>query len=83
VKIFFIVSELASGLGNVRVSVPQAIRKGETAILICDFDAEGDSLYSVKWYKGNYEFFRFTPKDENNIKIFEMDGLTIDVSYMF
>lgn len=62
------------------VSVPQAIKRGGTAILTCDFDLEGDSLYSVKWYKGNYEFFRYTPKDETPIKVFPMDGLYIDVS---
>lgn len=62
------------------MSVPQAIKRGGTAILTCDFDLEGDSLYSVKWYKGNYEFFRYSPKDETPIKVFPMDGLHIDVS---
>ncbi|KAL0278583.1 UNVERIFIED_CONTAM: hypothetical protein PYX00_000363 [Menopon gallinae] len=56
------------------------IRRGETAVFMCDFDLEGDSLYSVKWYKGMSEFFRFTPKDEFPIKTFPLEGLNIDVS---
>lgn len=71
---------VCEGLKDVRVSVPQAIKRGETAIFMCDFDLEGDPLYSVKWYKGRSEFYRYTPKDEFPIKTFPLEGLHIDVS---
>ncbi|KAK6640269.1 hypothetical protein RUM44_011955 [Polyplax serrata] len=70
----------SESLKDLRVSVPQAIRKGETAVLMCDFDLEGDSLYSVKWYKGRKEFYRFTPKDEFPIKTFPVGRVNVDVS---
>ena len=47
---------------------------------MCNYDLEGDLLYTVKWYKGKEEFFRYTPKDEFPIKIFPKEGLYIDVS---
>jgi hypothetical protein len=25
-------------------------------MLVCDYDQEGDQIYSVKWYKGIYDF---------------------------
>ncbi|KAK6636103.1 hypothetical protein RUM43_009755 [Polyplax serrata] len=68
----------SESLKDLRVSVPQAIRKGETAVLMCDFDLEGDSLYSVKWYKGRKEFYRFTPKDEFPIKTFPVGRVNVD-----
>uniref|UniRef100_A0A1B6CGQ9 Ig-like domain-containing protein n=1 Tax=Clastoptera arizonana TaxID=38151 RepID=A0A1B6CGQ9_9HEMI len=66
---------LTSGLRNVRARVPQAVRRGDSAILFCDFDLEGDKLYSVKWYKGRHEFYRFTPREKPAMKVFPIPGL--------
>ena len=36
-------------------------------IVTCDilprFDMEGDTLYSVKWYRNEQEFYRYVPND--------------------
>jgi hypothetical protein len=64
----------------VRVNVPAAILRGGTATLFCHFDLEGDPLYSVKWYKGRREFYRFTPKEDPAMKIFPIFGLEVEVS---
>ncbi|XP_023721389.1 uncharacterized protein LOC111872078, partial [Cryptotermes secundus] len=66
------------GLKDVRVNVPAAILRGGTATLYCHFDLEGDSLYSVKWYKGRREFYRFTPKEDPAMKIFPIFGLEVE-----
>jgi len=62
------------------VVIPADVRHSEDAVLQCLFDLEGDSLYSVKWYKGQHEFYRFTPKETPSMKIFPIAGLKIDVS---
>jgi hypothetical protein len=67
-------------LKDVRVTVPAAVLKDGTATLFCHFDLEGDSLYSVKWYKGRREFYRFTPKEDPAMKIFPIFGLEVEVS---
>ena len=40
----------------------------------------GDDLYSVKWYKGRHEFYRFMPNEKPKIKIFPVKGMKINVS---
>lgn len=47
------------GLRDVRVTVPTAVKKGDDAHLICNYDLEGDTLYSVKWLVQNYWNFFF------------------------
>lgn len=74
---------LSHGLNDVRVTVPKAVLKGETAVLICSYDLEGDSLYSVKWYKGRREFYRYTPKENPAMKVFPISGLSVLVSKKF
>jgi hypothetical protein len=38
------------------------LQVGESSSLRCDYDLEGDSLYSIKWYKDNQEFYRYKPE---------------------
>ena len=42
-----------------RLDVPEVVMLGEDTAMECFFDLEGEDLYSVKWYKGGKEFFRF------------------------
>ncbi|SPP82460.1 uncharacterized protein LOC117584194 isoform X2 [Drosophila guanche] len=69
--------ELASALRDVRVRVPHAVRRGEKGILKCFYDIEDDSLYSVKWYKGRREFYRYTPKETPPMKVFHFPGVKV------
>ncbi|XP_054262869.1 junctional adhesion molecule 2A-like [Macrosteles quadrilineatus] len=62
-------------LSQVRVKVPDAVLYGEPAVLHCFYDLETDSLYSVKWYKGQQEFYRFTPRENPPVKIFPIHGM--------
>lgn len=63
--------------------VPAAVRRGENVNLICQYDLEGDTLYSMKWYKGKREFFRFTPKKEPSLQTFPLPGIYVEVSLNF
>lgn len=64
----------------VHVSIPNAIQSGRNALLTCDYELEDDDLYTVKWYKGKREFFRYTPKEIPSIKLFKIPGIRVDVS---
>lgn len=46
----------------------------------CSYDLEQEPLYTVKWYRGQFEFYRFTPKENPNTQIFSIEGLDVDVS---
>ena len=62
----------------VHVKIPNAIQSGRNVILACEYELENDDLYSVKWYKGKREFYRFTPQ---STKTFPVNGIIVEVSF--
>ncbi|CAH0564220.1 unnamed protein product [Brassicogethes aeneus] len=64
-------------LKDVQIKVPATVERGHDAILRCMFDLDGDRLYSVKWYRGNYEFYRYTPSERPPIKQFKIKGMFV------
>ncbi|KAG5873861.1 hypothetical protein JTB14_025478 [Gonioctena quinquepunctata] len=64
-----------AALKNVRVTVPLAVRTSDTVSLECHYDLEMEPLYTVKWYKGNREFYRFIPKELPNSQVFPFPGI--------
>lgn len=56
-----------------------AVRRGDDAHLICNYNMENDTLYSVKWYKGRREFFRLLPKENPAMKLFPLAGINVEV----
>ncbi|GJQ73262.1 hypothetical protein Trydic_g13636 [Trypoxylus dichotomus] len=66
-----------TALRDVKIFVPPAVEKGHRAVLSCSYNLEGDALYTVKWYKGGREFFRYTPKEIPTTKQFPINGLTV------
>lgn len=66
-------------LKDVHVVIPKAVRRGEDATLKCEYDLEGERLYQLKWYKGQDEFFRYTPGEgEAPFKVFGLKGINVD-----
>ena len=61
--------------------VPQVVQRGETVVLQCKYDLEKAPLYSLKWYRGRHEFYRFSPTEESSTKIFNISGIDVDVSH--
>lgn len=44
----------------------------------------GEALYSVKWYKDGFEFYRYVPRDHPPAQVFDQSGIYVDVSiYLF
>ncbi|XP_066257058.1 uncharacterized protein [Euwallacea similis] len=65
---------------NVKLRVPQAIISGKDAALQCSVDFEGHQLYSLKWYREQAEFYRYTPQTYNPVTIFEVKGINVKLS---
>ncbi|CAG9764216.1 unnamed protein product [Ceutorhynchus assimilis] len=81
--ILFIFSSFIIGmksLKEIEVKIPSAVQVGETITLQCNYDLEGEPLYTVKWYKGTREFYRFIPKELPNTKVFALPGIDVDLS---
>lgn len=67
-------------LKNVQLHInPSVVPRGQRSTLSCDYDLEDMPLYTVKWYRGNHEFYRFTPSEHPNIKIFKFPGINVDI----
>ncbi|XP_015431187.1 PREDICTED: uncharacterized protein LOC107187576 [Dufourea novaeangliae] len=60
--------------------VPEAVQRGQKAMLRCHYDLEEAPLYSLKWYRGRHEFYRFTPSEDPATKIFNITGIHVDVA---
>nr|CAD7595456.1 unnamed protein product [Timema genevievae] len=65
---------------SVHLVLPPVVSVGSSATLLCLFDLENDPLYSVKWYRGNFEFYRYVPKERPPGRAFSFPGLFVDVS---
>ncbi|GBM07971.1 hypothetical protein AVEN_232403-1 [Araneus ventricosus] len=61
------------------LEVPQLVISGEETTLTCIFDLEEDTLYSIKWYRDDLEFFRYVPSDKPPNQFFPLKGLDIDL----
>lgn len=69
------------GLKNVVLDIePRIVEYGKESKLRCSYDLEQEPLYTVKWYRGQFEFYRFTPKENPNTQIFSIEGLDVDKS---
>ncbi|XP_075974616.1 uncharacterized protein LOC142975567 [Anticarsia gemmatalis] len=64
----------------VELRVPTHEPEGGMALLGCQYDMEGDTLYSVKWYKDGREFYRFVPKNEPPVYYFNTPGVNVDIA---
>uniref|UniRef100_A0A1B0G0C4 Ig-like domain-containing protein n=1 Tax=Glossina morsitans morsitans TaxID=37546 RepID=A0A1B0G0C4_GLOMM len=70
-----------AALRNVNLYVePPAVRRGQSVTLRCQYTLEGAPLYSVKFYRGQLEFFRYTPGEYPNTKVFHYPGIKVDES---
>merc|ERR1711976_624836 len=80
--LMWIVSLVISGscveaLSLGQVNVPPFGPGGQSVELGCEYDTQGDQVYSVKWYKGGLEIFRFIPSNTPPMAVFTRPGVSI------
>ncbi|KAL4144153.1 hypothetical protein QTP88_006379 [Uroleucon formosanum] len=81
-----IIFSVAAGIGSkgglilTKLIIPQWADLRSSVTLYCKFDTGGDSLYSVKWYKDDNEFFRYMPGLSPQTLVFNSDGVNVDKS---
>ncbi|KAK9731696.1 hypothetical protein QE152_g13410 [Popillia japonica] len=79
VQMLYCVWDVSNGVRNVNLTiVPSTVNLSGSAVLYCGYDLEGAPLYTVKWYRGESEFYRYTDTEENKIQVFEIDGFALD-----
>ncbi|KAL7638181.1 UNVERIFIED_CONTAM: hypothetical protein RMT77_011806 [Armadillidium vulgare] len=75
-----IVPVLVTGL-QVRVDVPIYKERGSNAELKCLYSLEGSSLYSVKWYKGDKQFYQYIPAKRQPKSEFPVPTINVDLGF--
>jgi len=71
------------GLSNLQIHIPATIQRGQSPIFECTFTLESEALYAIKWYRGNYEIFRYVPTELPSIKTFPLEGYNVSVRPIF
>nr|XP_036231359.1 uncharacterized protein LOC106617731 isoform X2 [Bactrocera oleae]XP_036231367.1 uncharacterized protein LOC106617731 isoform X2 [Bactrocera oleae] len=77
--IFLIFQDYTQSLRLVEVRIPNYVVKGSSAQLECLYDLDGESLYSVKWYKDGNEFYRYVPRDMPPAQTFLLPGVAVEL----
>jgi len=62
------------------VIVPPYMVRGHSGHLKCDFSADGEQLYAVKWYKDGQEFFRYKPNSPQRFHSFPVNGFQVNMT---
>ncbi|XP_066908485.1 uncharacterized protein [Halyomorpha halys] len=65
------------GLRLTEVRIDKHTVRGNMSRLECKFDLQGESLYSVKWYKDGHEFYRYLPRDSPPGQVFPLNGVRV------
>jgi hypothetical protein len=68
------------GIRLTEVRIDKHTVMGKDSIMECKYDLQGESLYSIKWYKDGLEFYRFVPLDKPQTHLFPQPGIHVDVS---
>ncbi|CAL4091111.1 unnamed protein product [Meganyctiphanes norvegica] len=59
--------------------VPLHVNRGEDVTLKCEFELQDEKLYSIKWYKGGREFFRYVPHERPQKAHYNITGVNVDM----
>ncbi|EDW58668.2 uncharacterized protein beat-VI [Drosophila virilis] len=70
----------AHGLKDLKIFVPEAVIMGNAATLSCQYDLEKAALYSVRWYFGQEEFYRYVPREATPTFVFPVAGINVDLT---
>ncbi|KAA0192746.1 hypothetical protein HAZT_HAZT008468 [Hyalella azteca] len=72
--------EFCWALNVTRVVAPPWLAVGGSGDLECQFSLGSETLYSIKWYQGINEIYRYTPGKVRTQQVFHNDFLSVDVS---
>ncbi|KAA0188394.1 hypothetical protein HAZT_HAZT007321 [Hyalella azteca] len=66
----------------VEVKVPRYRTCDSEARLSCHYSLEGETLYSLKWYKGDSQFYQYIPGNPQPKTYFKVPGVNVDIHKM-
>lgn len=79
ILIFNLKFESGLGLKILGVKVPPIVSYGQSAVLRCDFDLEGEDLYCVRYFKDDRQFYSYCPGSHPQGQLFGARGIYMDI----
>ncbi|XP_063850792.1 junctional adhesion molecule 2A-like [Scylla paramamosain] len=76
-SILVLLLHAATSIKVEKVEVPRVVRAGESARLECLYQEDGDKLYSLKWWRGDDQFYQYVPPSRN---AFPVNGVAVNLS---
>ncbi|XP_065158335.1 cell adhesion molecule 2-like [Atheta coriaria] len=70
---------LVAALHLQELRIPSHAVRNSNVRLECHFELDGETLYSVKWYKDGNEFYRYVPRDMPPAQVFPLPGVTVNI----
>ena len=58
---------------------PSLVNLDDVFTLICKYNLQDDLVYSVKWFKGDQEIYRYIPGGSPETQTFKIPGVIVDV----
>lgn len=78
---------MSPGAGGLRTTelrvIPRVVQRGRNVTLACLYDLQDYGVYSVKWYKGTQEFYRYSPVESPSTRVSNVAGIKVDVSISY
>ncbi|CAB0002205.1 unnamed protein product [Nesidiocoris tenuis] len=72
--------ETVKSLRLIGMKIEEHTVRGNSTILECRYDLQGEVLYSVKWYKDGHEFYRYVPRDHPPAQLFPLPGVHVNLT---
>lgn len=64
---------------KIKVEISDSVPAGCSATLLCKYTLPIKAVYSVKWYRGSYEFYRYLPVEHPPDKSFDKPGILVQM----
>ncbi|XP_035221866.1 cell adhesion molecule 3-like isoform X3 [Stegodyphus dumicola] len=79
-RALFFTLEMCECLRIAMLDVPETANQGDSVELSCIYDLDNVTLYSIKWYKNDIEFYRYVPNDWPPGQFLPLPGVSVDLS---
>ncbi|XP_061705139.1 uncharacterized protein LOC133516302 [Cydia pomonella] len=69
----------AGGLRTTELRItPRVVQRGRNVTMACLYQLREYGIYSVKWYKGAHEFYRYSPFESPTTRVLPVNGIKVD-----
>ncbi|CAG9579573.1 unnamed protein product [Danaus chrysippus] len=74
-----VLEDEAGGLRTTELHImPRVVQRGRNVTMACLYQVHQSEIYSVKWYRGTQEFYRYSPLESPTTRVTPVNGIKVD-----